>query len=230
MLFNPGMAGRTFRRVAGGGDITSGLVGWWKFDDGSGTTAVDSGSGGNNGTLSGGTLPTWVGGHIGSNALSFPGADSYVAIGATPVTSGNLTIAAWINITASVFFDTIFTAPDIFNNMIYGVRLNGAGTAIQLLFDEGGAGQTVVNGGTSLSTSTWTHVAATYDATTLTLYINGVSDGSSASAAYGTPVAIRIGAAGLGSLSKYFNGLIDDVRLYSRALTPADITALYAYT
>src|SRR6266508_529480 len=71
--------------------------GWWKFDDGSGTTAADSGSGANAGTLT--NTPTWVAGHIGSNALNFATASTeYVAIGQPAVLNftGPFSISAWI--------------------------------------------------------------------------------------------------------------------------------------
>ena len=57
-------------------DIVSGLVGWWKFDEGSGTSAYDSSGSGNTGTL--GNSPTWGGGKIGPYALSFNGANQSV--------------------------------------------------------------------------------------------------------------------------------------------------------
>ncbi|MHC4546334.1 MAG: hypothetical protein ACYSYL_17780, partial [Planctomycetota bacterium] len=80
---------------AGGGDMYSseGLVAHWKFDDGSGITAIDS-AGTNNGTLNGD--PTWTTGRIGG-ALSFDG--DYVAVGSIAPLAGNtLTAQAWIRL------------------------------------------------------------------------------------------------------------------------------------
>ena len=79
--------------------VGSGPINWWKFDDGSGTTAVDS-AGTANGTLSGSPLPSWVAGNIGTNALSFTTGDP------TSVNIGNYaglnglsaaTWSAWVN-------------------------------------------------------------------------------------------------------------------------------------
>jgi len=56
-----------------------GLVGYWKFDDGTGMQATDFSGNGNRGTLSGSTLPTWTSGKKGE-ALSFDGSTSYVDI------------------------------------------------------------------------------------------------------------------------------------------------------
>src|SRR5665213_2140916 len=80
-------------------DITTGLVGWWKFDEGSGSTAIDSSGNGFNGTER--TSPTYVVGKIGPYALSLNGTNqnvttSYVQTGIT-----QYTIAAWVKMTAS---------------------------------------------------------------------------------------------------------------------------------
>src|ERR1019366_5109600 len=60
------------------GNTTTGLVGWWKLDDGSGTSAADSSGTGNTGTLTNG--PAWTTGGMNNGALSFNGTNSYVSI------------------------------------------------------------------------------------------------------------------------------------------------------
>src|SRR5450759_5412343 len=74
--------------------FTHGLVGYWKFDEGTGTNATDSSGMGNNGTLTNG--PTWTTGKVGG-ALSFDGTDDYVNVPDNPSLdmSGNLTIEFW---------------------------------------------------------------------------------------------------------------------------------------
>ena len=68
------------------------LAGWWKLDDGSGTTAIDSSSGGHNGTLTNG--PVWVAGHLGG-ALQLDGTDDYVDTGWTENLT-RWTISIWV--------------------------------------------------------------------------------------------------------------------------------------
>ena len=75
-------------------DITAGLVGHWKFDEGSGPTANDS-AGANIGTLVGG--PTWTAGKVGSGALQFDGVDDEVDIPTGPVLTTDGTLAGWFN-------------------------------------------------------------------------------------------------------------------------------------
>ena len=70
------------------------LVAWWTFDDGSGTTAVDSSGNGNDGTLIGGA--TWVDGQLG-DAIQFNGTDSYVAAAHIPFDNRSFTITMWVN-------------------------------------------------------------------------------------------------------------------------------------
>ena len=73
---------------------STGLVGWWKFDDGSGTTARDWSGQGNTGTLV--NSPTWVVGKIGG-ALSFNGSNQYIAFSPTSVAGLNKgAISIWI--------------------------------------------------------------------------------------------------------------------------------------
>jgi hypothetical protein len=77
-------------------DITTGLVGHWKFDEGSGTTATDSSGNNNTGTLVNG--PVWTTGKMGG-ALSFDGSDDYVDVGTVPNYSPAMsygTFSAWI--------------------------------------------------------------------------------------------------------------------------------------
>jgi hypothetical protein len=79
------------------------------------------------------------------------------------------------------------------------------------------------NGNAALPLNTWTHVAVTYDGTTLRVFINGTQAGSAAVAG---SIAASTGALRIGGNSvwgEYFNGLIDEVRIYNRALSAAEI-------
>ncbi|MHC4629535.1 MAG: hypothetical protein ACYTDV_21380 [Planctomycetota bacterium] len=72
------------------------LVGWWRLDDGSGTTATDSSGNGNDGTLTGG--PTWALGRL-SGALEFDGVDDYVEVPHAQILTvdNEVTVMAWVN-------------------------------------------------------------------------------------------------------------------------------------
>jgi hypothetical protein len=80
-----------------------------------------------------------------------------------------------------------------------------------------------------LSATTWYHCAFTYDGTNSALYVNGVACTLTGvtTPQTGTPSIVRVGSWGSG---EYFNGQIDDVRIYNRALTQAEITQVYRGT
>ena len=81
----------------------------------------------------------------------------------------------------------------------------------------------LVLGTGAVPTNAWTHLAATYDGSTLRFYVNGVQVGSKTgvSAIAASTGSLRIG--GNGVWGEYFRGLIDDVRIYNRPLTASEI-------
>ncbi|MHC4582445.1 MAG: hypothetical protein ACYS14_13400, partial [Planctomycetota bacterium] len=72
------------------------LVGWWKLDDGSGTTAIDSSDSGNDGTLQGD--PQWVAGKVGG-ALECDGGDYVDVPGVANINPQDITLMTWVNFT-----------------------------------------------------------------------------------------------------------------------------------
>src|SRR5207244_850713 len=90
----------------------------------------------------------------------------------------------------------------------------------------GGAGESIARGPTQLPVgSSWSYLAVTYDGSTVRLYVNGADVGDLAVARRidVTSGALRIG--GNSVLGEYFNGLVDDVRVYNRALSASDVQA-----
>lgn len=214
-----------------GNYILSGLVGWWKFDEAGGTTATDASGNGANGTLMNG--PARVTGKF-ANALNFNGAAQYVALPA----SGTLdlqafTIAAWINVPTYAQNGFIFekTTNGLVNTQ-YSFFINGnswfycrtegtVGGQHDVTFD------TVAG---SLTANTWYHVACVYDGTKKHIYINGVERAVSTTytdTLYTNPAGTSfIGIYGGGGYP--FNGMIDDVRIYNRGLSAAELLQIYA--
>src|SRR5205823_6247258 len=108
-----------------GGDITSSLVAWWKFDEGLGTTAADSSGGGRNGTLNNG--PTWIAGKIGSNAVNLDGVDDYIDVGTSnPMAANVITIAGWVNSPSYATGYLVVKGDDATNNS-YGLEFYAGG-------------------------------------------------------------------------------------------------------
>jgi len=225
----------TVRVVAGdaspGG--SAGPVGWWKFDEGAGLAANDSSSNGNTGDLVGG--PAWVAGRLRS-ALSFNGASSFVT-GRSPGTafptgSAPRTIAAWIRMPPAagrgntIFFSGNLT-PAQATEFYLQVLPNGRVAVGSLA---AGAG---LSGSRTVDNSDWHLVAGVYEGAPshiAKIYVDGIPDTERALAPLQTGSASnwRIGQYGAGG--ETFNGTIDDVRLYNRALGASEIQALFAGT
>ena len=193
----------------------------WKLDDGSGLTALDS-VGGHDGTLTNG--PVWSIAGIRDGALEFDGTDDYIEVphADTLSFSSQLTISAWINNTSPSSFDAFRIlskeTPGASDN--YWLAMQGQ----SLWF---GVGGNFFSGSATLSDNTWHHVAAVFDDTgnDVRLYVDGASAGQYPTGASLIPNTspLRIGG---NWENKYWQGLLDDVRLYDEALSAADIAAL----
>jgi hypothetical protein len=219
-------------------NLTGGLVGWWKLDDGAGTSAGDSSGNGNTGTLTGSPLPAWTTSGMNNGALNFAGGatTNYVGVPSNSVLSGmaTLTVAAWIYVdgtaTGGSVIDKRHTGTPDWNsyyvvidltNFRYGPTVtNASGTAST--FTASAVGSLVLN--------TWQHVVMVYDGANVQMYINGAASGAPGSltgAVMSSSVELAIGNM---PYNLGFGGKIDDVRIYNRALSAADIMTLYTST
>ncbi len=193
------------------------LAGWWKLDETSGTIAYDSSPNGNDGTLVGD--PQWVAGRV-DGALEFDG-DDWVNIGSPPelVITGAITITCWIN-PAVLGGDRGLVGLDngyAFKTLGTGLRFTTPG-----ILDHSSTNIT-------LQVGTWQHVAATFQPGQnegLVFYLNGVETERMTSSAMNPGTGpFRIAS---NQWSEPYTGLIDDVRVYSYALSEAEIKELYA--
>ena len=217
------------------GVCTSGdnLVGYWSFNEGAGNIAHDASGNGNDGNLIG--QPSWTNGMNGT-ALHFNGTADYVEIpDSNTLNNENFTIEAWIyldqdvqrtqaRIVSKQQADPISYSLEIFGNGY------GASSGNQLVFEIGtGSTYTELMSNTHLSNHTWYHVAATQNDTVSSIYINGTLDRSGNTA---TQTTSNLGTLTIGCLKPYgsnpgffFKGTIDEVRIYSKALTQPEIQA-----
>jgi hypothetical protein len=214
------------------GATTTGLVGYWNFDEGSGTTAADSSGNGNIGTLSGSTLPTWVSGKIGQ-ALHFDGSSSYVTTSGTPQTlnfSGPFTISVWEKAdanTAGMWVSKQSGGGSTGSGFSLSSSCGRSCSAVFSLYQSDGTAKSVSLFLNSYI-SAWNNILAYYDGSSMTLCINGIC---------GTPVAVNgFLAAGSQILtigkksytnSFYWPGTLDDIRIYNRALTAQEVLDVY---
>ena len=206
-------------------------VAYWRFDDGSGTTATDENStNGITGTLSDGnasngvTLPTWTANaKYGSHSLVFDGDDDYVNCGNTSLLQlSDLTISVWCNATGF--------SPSNYNKILCRYY-NGDGYYLE--YQYGGIDFWVFKNwfydevsfpfyGAGCSLNEWNHFAAVYNGTHSVIYLNGVEKDSAALNESGVvDVNFTIGASSTGTTA--WEGMIDDVRMFDRALTNDEI-------
>jgi uncharacterized repeat protein (TIGR01451 family) len=208
------------------------LVGYWKMDDVGGTEARDWSGWGNNATLVGSR--NWTPG-IKGFALNLDGSTNYASVSdqeRLDATTG-LTLSAWIKPQAQTTQDIISRAT-IGALDGYGIFLNATSAStnpgkviFQLNEATSGAAYRIVSGTNFPSNgSTWMHVAATYDGTAMRIYINGVEENSSLGPASIISNLIDVGIGAQGNGSRKFRGSLDDVRIYRRALSAAEIAQL----
>jgi len=207
-----------------------GLVGYWSFDEDSGTVANDSSGNSNHGTLNNG--PVWVDGRFGK-ALSFDGVDDYVRIEPSlslDVTS-QVTVEAWVYPRAYVdntgHVSHIISRCNYSGGHIYVLSTYPDSYKISYSVNPYSGEKSSI---ADLPLNVWTHLAMTYDGSYIRLYINGELDSSYAQTGsiFTTTNWLAIGCkptgpwGGAGTYA-YFNGIIDEVRIYNRALSQQEI-------
>ncbi|HLE48845.1 MAG TPA: DUF2341 domain-containing protein [Patescibacteria group bacterium] len=204
-------------------------VGEWKFDEKTGTTVNDSGGNGYNSTAFTGNT-SWSKAKHGSG-LSFDGDGDRITISDqndfTITTTNQLTVEGWAK------FNTVSVAQSIVSKYASGtdrewaLNITSAGILNGEIINNAGGNYLVKTGATTLIASQWYHLAMTMDEsnTTLTIYLNGVKEGTTTSPsgtiANNTTTAVTLGERTNGSLD--VNGVIDDVKIYNYARTPAQI-------
>jgi hypothetical protein len=197
---------------------SGGLVAAYGFNESSGTTVADASGNGNRGAIG---SATWTASGKYGSALSFNGASARVTVAdanSLDLTTG-MTLEAWVNPTAGGGWrDVIYKGPD---DIYYLMGSSDNGTP-----SIGGTfSPNPLRGSSSLPMNTWSHLAATYDGTAMRLYVNGVlvSNVAQAGSIQVSTGALTIGGDAL--YGQYFSGRIDEVRVYNRALSAAEIQA-----
>jgi hypothetical protein len=209
----------------------AGLVGYWPLNEGAGTLTLDASGNGNTGTLVNG--PQWTTGPI----LVFDGVDDYVDVGLLDVPGSALTLAAWIysedlaNCVANdcrILSKATGTAENDHTFMLSTIQ-SGADTRLRFRLKTDGATSTLIASSGNLPEDSWVHAAAVYDGSSMLLYLDGIlvgSTGKTGNLSTNPAVPVWIGANPLSATDRPWDGAIDEVRIYDRALSPAEIKAL----
>ncbi|MGB2867416.1 MAG: LamG-like jellyroll fold domain-containing protein, partial [Bacteroidota bacterium] len=205
---------------------SQGLVAWYKFEG----SVTDESSTGNNGSAPSGSA---YGRGIRGKAFSTVGG-RYVFV---PVTSSlqpaNVSVEAWAKTTSFGSYQQVLAQANggCGCGWPYGFDVLTDGRIRTLIYAINGQSYQVISPG-PIQLNTWTHLAATYDGVTLKLFINGQMCGQNTTNAgnmgYGTWGGnIGIGKKLDGCYPSYFLGLIDEVKIYSRALSSDEVLAEY---
>ena len=223
--------------VSSSGGAGQGAVGYWKFDEGYGTTANNSGSGGStiNGTLTSMANPAtstsgWKSNGKFGKALNFDGIDDHVSMGTGTnyFPMSTFSICSWVK---SPGFASGMSLNGIVS-MTYGLSmsLNSSGQIYTYL--DNGTDLIVYAAGNNLHDNQWHHVCMTYDGTNRHLFADGVKIGSYASGWLGTtrwPTnGVNVGHENNNPTICKFNGSIDEVKVYNSALTEDEIKLDYS--
>ena len=177
------------------------------------------------------TAPTWATPHLeckapilasNGTAVDLNGTSQYVTSGAKLLNGlTKFTMAAWIR-PDSITPDKSFLG----QNGLIELGIDTSTSQLDLWTSTGGS----LIASHQLPLAKWSHVAAVGNGTSLKIYVNGVEVGSggSATTSYGSNSGIfKVGEGVLNASGNYFDGRFDDVRVYSRALCPSEIEALY---
>ncbi|MFO0891139.1 MAG: Ig-like domain-containing protein [Isosphaeraceae bacterium] len=196
------------------------LVAAYGFNEGSGTTLTDLSGKGNHGTLAN---ASWTSSGKYGRALSFNGTSSWVTINDSPsldLTSG-MTVEAWVKPSTTSGWRSIITKerPGGLSYALYGSDGNSRPGAY---VNTGGSDRNAT-GPSKLSTTAWTHLAMTYDGSTLRLYVNATLKTSTAVTGSIATSANPLRIGGNSVWGEYFRGSIDEVRIYDVALSQSSI-------
>ena len=203
------------------GSITNGLVAWYPLDG----NATDMSTNSNDGTIYGASTTTDRHGFT-SRALLFDGSNDYIqAAYSSAISSSNFSYSLWAKPTQTT---SSFGSPITFRNNGKGFNLYKKPNNTWSYWI--GNGGWLALGSRSITLS-WTALAFTYDGTNHKAYENG-SHVASTSSSYllnqSKPLRIGAGATESNSPNYYFNGAIDEVRIYNRSLSASEISALYS--
>lgn len=244
-LYDAGADDKTNSSISqpqGTGRLDSGLAGYWKLDDGTSgatpTSATDSSTNANTGTLTGG--PTWTTGQIGS-AVDFDGTDDYVTVADADVLDVyDATITGWFNRDTATTIDTLVAKRNSTGSSDVGYIAYIDATTDKLVFEvayHDGAPpefEYQLESTTTFTATGWNHFAITYDRNTESntkIYINGRDDVATATGSFAdigsiaNNLAFRIGTESDGG--NPFDGKLDEIRLYNRALSADEVGRLY---
>ena len=211
---------------------SSGLVGYWNLNDTNGVSLDSSGLAvGNPGIWVGAptattSIPSALASYGNSHALTFNGSSQYVSVAnGVSLVSNRITLSGWVYPTVYANYGNIVS-----KNSSFSLYTRQNGPLITFEYYVGGTDYYIITNGAA-PINQWSFVVGTYDGTSLRVYINGVLQTNQSASQPPADSSIDSNAnpivlAKPGYYGGYLTGSLDDVRIYNRALSQTEITAL----
>jgi len=206
----------------------SGFVGWWKLDEGSGTTAIDSSGNNNNGTWSG-TQSGDAGYYHTDGAPSFSFAGNFSA-GSDKVTVTNIDIGEARTIAFWAYIPSLSGTTEM-------ISKSSSGNGIEVIVHSNSIyfylmGSDVIGlaaNAADIDVGSWNHIVVTYDGpnSTMRIYINGAQSGGTATAPNSISVVDTLRFGDWADDNRDFVGRLNDIRMYTRLYNASDVQTLY---
>lgn len=208
------------------------IVGYWHFDEGMGTSTYDASGSGNTGTATG---TTWLApsGCKAGQCLSFDGVDDHVEVpdDASLKPTSAITVTVWVNPDNTI-------PPDSFANFVrkadeapstdgYFLQYDGSNPYPRFCVHLSSSATCSSATSVTLTAGQWWYIVGVYDGSNVLIYVNGDQKNSVSASGSIVQDADILSIGSRGALSDYFDGSIDEVRIYSRALTAAEIKDRY---
>ncbi len=211
-----------------------GLIACWKFEEGKGAKLLDSSGHCNHGTIHG---ATWVEGRVGTG-LRFDGVDDYVQVpksASLNSISKEITLMCWIRSPLTdryTILERWLCSGSYRRQRCLELDVDSEGKCVNFALSPDGASGMWHKRRESIPAGRWVHIAATSDGRVMKVYVNGEPDPSPLSLndprIHQSTSDLHIGVWYSGNTwSCFFKGIMDDIRIYSRALTHEEILEHY---
>lgn len=195
----------------------SGLIGYWKFDESSGSTAQDFSGEGNDGTLT--NSPVWTSDCKVRSCLDFSPTNKWVTRSSVSnLPDSEISVLGWVNMNSFANWHRVVHHEWVSNGWLLFTDVNG-----DAIFGIGQSGvQHNSRMSSGLSLNTWHLISGIYDGSTVKIYVDGEEGNITDSLVGGT-----IDNTDYVEIGKNMDGMIDEVRIYNRALTAEEVNAIY---
>jgi hypothetical protein len=197
------------------------LIGWWRFDEGSGTTAYDSSGNGNDGTLVGGA--TWAAGRFGGG-IELDGTSGYVSVPGFELTTDSITFAIWLNGWKGGDWAPLISSRVVGQcEMIFGDD-----DTLRYVWNNDSSATWGWTGGPVIPVDTWAMLAVTIDPDRAIAYVYTDAGGLTKATNAIAHIEETVGALQIGWSygNRFVRGIIDEAAVYDHALTEDEIMAV----